>query len=216
MKRLIILFVLFFVCMFAYSQVELGGTSHYTKIEADGTLEFIGDATVWNDFVVSPDLKLNQSKGPSWVTFLGSIKALAFDGGSSEEELFFDIQMPHGWIPGSTIYPHIHWAPGDDSGGNVIWYLEYTWANYTGTFPSPTTINSGAVAAGSTAFKHLITPIPSSGGIDGSGKTLSSVLRCRFYRDPTGSDTYSGDAFALSIDFHYETNTVGSRSKYTK
>ncbi len=46
--------------------------------------------------------------------------------------------------------------------------------------------------------------------------TISSVLRCRLYRIPTGSDTYGDDAFVLSIDFHYETNTVGSRLPFTK
>lgn len=200
-----------------FSQVEMGGASDYSKVEADGTLEFNGAATVWNDFVVSPDVKSSQSNGPTWQDFIVStLKALAFSGGTQMGEVFFDVQMPHTWREGTTIYPHIHWAPEDASGGNVIWYLEYTWANYPGTFPTPTTINTGAVAAGNTAFAHIISPFPASGGIDGTGKKISSVMRCRVYRTPTGDDTYGGLAFAISIDFHYETNTVGSRSEYTK
>ncbi len=166
MKKAILTITVLLFSTLIFSQVELGGDTHYSKIEADGTLEFVGDAKVWNDFVVSPDLKPNQSKGPTWTTFLGSLKALAFDGGSSEGELFFDVQMPHGWVEGTTIYPHIHWAPSTTGSGNVIWYLEYTWANYQGTFGTPTDINSGAITAGGTAFKHLISSIPSSGGID--------------------------------------------------
>jgi hypothetical protein len=54
-------------------------------------------------------------------------------------------------------------------------------------------------------------------GIDGTGKTLSSMIICRLYRDVSdANDTYASDAFLLEIDFHYEIDTVGSRTELTK
>ena len=53
---------------------------------------------------------------------------------NTEEELFFAAQIPHAWKEGSNIYPHVHWYPTNTDTGNVIWGLEYTWANVNGTF----------------------------------------------------------------------------------
>lgn len=134
--------------------------------------------------------------------------------------------MPHDYKQGSNIYPHIHWAPTTDATTNrVEWVLEYQWVNLGGTYAATTADQiSGYLVVGDvgsptetiSAREHTITPM-GSGGITGLDKNISSVLMCRLYRNGTGSnDTYTSSAALLSLDLHYEIDSFGSSSEYTK
>ena len=60
----------------------------------------------------------------------------------------------------------------------------------------------------------MITPL---GIISGAGIGISTILVCRLYRAATNSsDTFSSEVGLLSMDFHYQKDTVGSRSDFTK
>lgn len=215
--------------------VTIGGTTNYSSIEPDGTLEFHGNATVWDDYVVPftsvkvrataipPDFEQFQDNGASST----GVYSYAFDP-ATRQEVFFTIQMPHSWA-GTAIHPHIHWSPavgGDGTGitdgaENVVWGMEYTWINYHPTtslaFPESIIITKTSDAIIGQALHHLITefsPItPTVDEQDG----ISSILVVRFFRDAgVSADDYEHDAFALSFDIHYERNTVGSRQEFVK
>ena len=192
---------------------QVGIVPDVLKIAADGHLTLEGEATVWEDLRV-----------PVTATNVGPVRAPGFaqfrdDGAAStgvfayffsnliEEELHFSVQMPHSWLEGSDIYPHVHWSPGPiTDGGDVVWGLEYTWASIDAVF-GETTLITQVAAAGVVAYKHLR---PSFSAIDGTGETHSSMLICRVYRDVgDGNDTFADDAVLLEIDFHYEINQLG-------
>lgn len=194
------------------------GGGDYSEFEADGTLKFVGAATVWEDIRVPvSSIKRLGFSDPDWVQFAddgaGStgVYALAFDD-TIDEEVYFACQIPHSYKEGTDIVPHIHWAPSDGNAGNVTWKLEYTWANIDGTYGNTAT----AVVTDSTdatSHKHLRADLTT---IAGAGKTMSSILMCRLYRDVSDADTYGSDAFLLEFDFHIEMDTVGSRAILTK
>lgn len=198
-----------------------GGASNYLAIESDGTIEFNGNATVWEDLRVPLSaIKRLGFTDPDWVKFKDDggapastgVYALAFDSGS-DEEVFFACQIPHAYKEGSDITPHVHWAPSDGNAGGVTWGLEYTWVNIDGTFGN-TTIITADDSTNSTSHEHLIAGFSA---ISGSGKTISSMLICRLFRDVSdANDTYGSDAFLLEIDFHFELDTVGSRQILSK
>ena len=97
--------------------------------------------------------------------------------------------------------------------GVVEWQLEYFWVNIDGTAGN-TTILSLTDAGDGTAYKHQVA---SWSAISGTGKTVSSMLMCRIFRDGgNGSDTFTGDALLLEIDFHYQIDTMGSRQEFVK
>jgi hypothetical protein len=146
--------------------------------------------------------------GPS-----GAVRIRGFDGAQTTESLDFQAQMPHAWAEGTDLEPHIHWCPTTADAGNVIWRLDYYWLNVNGTIPALTQIDTGAVAASGTAWQHLLAELPT---IAGAGHLLSSMLMCRIWREPTGSDTYPADAGLLEIDFHYRIDSAGSRQEFTK
>jgi hypothetical protein len=50
-------------------------------------------------------------------------------------------------------------------------------------------------------------------GIPGTGRDLSSVLKIRLYRD---DNTYTGDCLVDDFDIHYEIDSLGSNTEFTK
>ncbi|MCF8368567.1 MAG: LamG domain-containing protein [Bacteroidales bacterium] len=138
----------------------------------------------------------------------------------NEEELYFSVQLPHSWLQGSDILPHVHWV-GDENGGSgedVCWGLEYTWSNIGTVFPNTTTIYSDTTIFNEPIVKakHYLTKLPT---ISGSGKTLSSMIQCRVFRDASGkggTDAYTGKAGLLEIDFHYQVDALGSDEEFIK
>lgn len=194
------------------------GTTNYLKIEADGTLEFNGNATVFDD--LRTPLTAIRITGPGGTTppdevlYKGSV-VLAFGGaGTDDEKAFFVVQIPHTYKEGSNITPHIHWTPEDNGAGNVRWVLTYSWANVGSAFPAEST-DTQVFACDTVTDKHQVDGFTA---ISGTGKTISSMLLCSIQReDSDASDTYdSKDAYLLEIDFHFEKDTVGSRQILTK
>lgn len=209
--------------MFIYAQVEMGSGSNYTEIEQDGTIEFHGEATVWNDYVVPfSSVKVTGTNNiPVWSPFMGTISQFLFEdqSASKEQEVGFVVQLPHQW-DGSAIYPHIHWSPENNNSGSVVWAMEYTWVNYDATnpivFPAAITLTTTSANVSNAGHKHLITefaPITPNA----TQNKISSLLVVRFYRNSSNTaDTYGSGAFALSFDIHYRMDTMGSREPLTK
>jgi len=145
------------------------------------------------------------------------VGAYVFDAGT-EEELFFECQMPHCWKPGTNIKPHVHWSPTVNGigGQQVSWGLEYSWANIGSEFAATTLIYGDEHYPADSilvADRHYMTSL---GTISGTGKTISSMLACRVFRDAGGwggHDNYASDAALLEIDFHYASEQPGSRQE---
>ena len=196
--------------------LRIGTAANYTQIEKDGTIEFNGDATVWDDLRVPVTSTKPGNTLPDFTAWLaaGGLKTWFFDGGGRAEEVHFTVQLPHSWKIGTDLVPHVHWTDTNIDTGNVRWSLEYTWADENGTFGASTTIHK-VIAVSGVPWKHVRTDFAA---IDGSGITgISSMLVCRLYRDSShADDTFTGDAALLEIDFHYEIDTIGSRAILTK
>jgi len=206
-----------------YGTGKFGTSSDYAEVTKEG-VEMKGGSTRWEDLRVAAD---QTRKGASKIPNYGKLK----DNGSgsqgvfchwfdatAEEELYFSVQIPHSWVEGSSIYPHVHWVTAHDLGTTkVVWGLEYTESSITGSFGNTTILTAkdclGACVG--TAGEHLVTPFTS---ISMTGSKVSSMLICRIFRDATsGDDDFTHDAGLLEIDFHYEVNTPGgSRTEWSK
>ena len=165
----------------------------------------------WEDLrVPMTSAKQGVTSPPGFDVFLDTVRAYAFSK-AADEELFFVVQLPHAWKEGSDIIVHAHWAPKDTDTGNVLWRLEYTWANIDGTFGA-TALTHETQDADGVAYKHQKVDM---GTIAGAGKTISSMLICRVFRDTSGDD-YDNDAFLLAVDFHYQVDAIGSLTADSK
>lgn len=205
---------------------RIGDGVNNTYIEADGSLSYEGTATRYDDLRVPVfSTSRDGSNPPDFYWFQdtsggggsGSQGVFAYwFSGSTQEEVYFIVQMPHGWKEGTDIYPHVHWSAKTNVGTNTVqWGLEYSWGNVGATIGASTIItgNTPIAAVGSVdAYKHAVTPL---GTISGLNKNLSSLLICRLFRD-AGSDSYGADAALFEIDFHYQIDSDGSRGQFTK
>lgn len=132
------------------------------------------------------------------------------------------IQIPHKYLVGSDLKPHIHWTPGtqgnEESGNLVGWKLNYSAAAATGTFPQSSQVDLQDACDG-TDHAHQITP---SGTISGTGLDISSIIVLQITRTDTGTDdTWSGTTtgslpLLLEVDLHYQIDTMGSDAETSK
>ena len=208
-----------------HDETRFGAGANYVSLTQDG-VRLAGAATAWDDLMIpGTSVKTTGNSPPDLAGgFAGdnTLDLYVFDGGNTLEQVFFTIQMPHNWKQGSTIYPHVHISPTSTNGGDtnervVRFVLEYTWANIWGTFGATATLNldSDPFVPNTSQWKHLLAK--NATGIDGTGKTLSSMLICRLYRDPAAdADTYPQDVAFLQFDVHYEIDSLGSETEYGK
>jgi hypothetical protein len=227
-----LLFGMFLIIGISYGQEVKLNTN--MVVETDGTMRMDGAATVWDDLMVYPDAtSRGGSKAPVW----GGVTGTAFKkngtsqgvflwmfSSTTEQEVYFTIQLPHSYKVGSAIKPHVHWTTTtgtlNHTGSNpyyvnVVWGLEYTVIAIGGTFPNTTLINSNKVISTTAVTgQHLITPI---GDIAGTNFGISTVLVCRLYREVGNtSDTFVEEVGLLGFDIHYEKDTQGSRVEFEK
>ncbi len=202
--------------------IRVGVGDNYVSIDRDGEIVLEGTSTVWDDIRIPlSSIKRLGFSDPDWVQFqddgAGSVGvyALAFSN-SVDEEVYFGIQIPHDWKLGSNICPHVHWSPSNTDTGDVTWKLEYTISDIGGTFGTTTTIAVTQSGSG-TAKKHQTADFPE---IDMSVYTdpgdVSIILLCRLYRDVSDGDDYNADAFLEETDFHYQKDSLGSKTETSK
>lgn len=152
---------------------------------------------------------------PDLVTLNNSLLLRGFDGTAVTEQLYGVIEIPHDYLEGTDIVPHIHWCPSSTASGNVKWQLEYSWANPSdnATFPSSTTISVVSAAPGVTNQNT----VSAFSAVSGTGKKISSHFVFRLFRNPAdGSDTYGADALLVMIGLHYLSDGQGSIQATTK
>ncbi len=209
MKNYLILLALV-LCAVAWGQ------RYYTP-----NLPYGAARTVWDDLRVPViRLKTGGINDPTFAQFQddgsGSTGVYAWDfGAGAEEELFFTVQLPHGYALGTDLRAHVHWVTKTATAtGTVIWGLEYTIANQDDAFATTSTIAATYTFDGDVQYDHIYTEFASD--ISGAGiDSLSSMLVCRLYRD-VGTDTYADSATLLEFDLHLEFDAGGSTEKDSK
>jgi len=161
---------------------------------------------LWDDLRVSLNGTSPGAATPNLTSYRDGLYLYAFSE-TVAQHLVFDVQLPHGWVDGSTIHPHIHWAPGNYTGTGVVrWELEYSWANIGSAFGASTTMTVDVAGPG-VAYKHTLTAFPT---ITGTGKTASSILLCKVGRlGNHANDTFDDVAYGITVDFHIQYDSMG-------
>lgn len=185
----------------------------------DGSLDATDGVVVGYDFeegsgTTTTDYSTNDINGtltnPEWVDGLPTggttgVRSYLFQP-NVVEEVFFDVQLPHGRVEGTDLHPHIHWSPVSSGTGNIRIGIEYTGSEINGTFSTTSIIEKTVAVEG--VYKHQLTDF---GALDGSNFTSSTIIKIRFFRDGTSAeDTYAGDIAVHEFDFHYRAFGIGS------
>ena len=194
-----------------------GGTTNYTKIEPDGTIEFNGTATVWKDINLgsalltkpaasAPDTDEFKDEGGNDI----GVETYAFAPG---EKVSGNFELQHDYKEGSNFGFHVHFqgiaAPtGTDK---VKWQLIYTVAKTGETLDAATTIV--VEVDFDTQYEFLRANFAE---ITGTNFSIEDQFLFQLSRITASADEYGGDALIATVGLHYKIDTIGSRAVNTK
>ena len=191
---------------------------NYTTTEADGTVEFNGDATVWNDiyFPMSSG-RIGGANQPTWAAFQGNTMEYTF---AINDYIHLPSQeIAHSYKEGSNICLHVHIVlDGSDVGNTDVNYeIEYTIGDINEVMSAAAVVTSGDhIIVGGTADRtHLSIEIHD---IIGTNLLIQAALKMRFRRIALvgGGNAPSNDPFVLMVGAHIEEDTIGSRTEHAK
>ena len=170
-----------------------------------------GTATVWEDlmFPFSTGHQGNANYPPfnaDSLYFEFSIDST----GSDAQFMYFIIQMPHSWKEGSTIYPHVHYKY-EDAVGACSFRMKYKWFNIGSTTAVGWKWAHMNITSSADDKDHTL--VSTYSGINGSGKTISSILICKVYLYGISG---TGTCKAYQFDIHYEKDALGSNTEKQK
>jgi len=175
-------------------------------------------STVDNRCTLGTGYDMTLYNSPTWVAGLINDSSSSFGvvvwkfNKNVTNELFFSRQLPHSYKEGTAIEAHIHWINPSNETGNVVWGLEYTWANVGSSFNNTTIARVSAPVWGQDI--HMATDIVR---IDGRGKKISSIIICRLFRDGgANEDTLNDGVYLMEFDFHYQIDYPGSMATWVK
>jgi len=124
---------------------------------------------------------------------------LLFPQNDATEIVYIVAQLPHKRVPDSDIIPHVHCRLA--GAGQPVMKMDYKWYNPSATaIPSSFTTYTMNVNTATWSTGTISNKIYGAAAIDGTGKTDSSVLIIKLYRD---DNAYTGDLLVDEFDIHY-------------
>lgn len=201
-----------------FSSAWIGGTSDYIALSSSG-IRLNGGATVFEDRDYPLGGQRISAPGAKVVESTNNLIAYSTNCPLGDY-VWMNIQMSHSKKLFSPIYPHVHW--NQDSTKLPNWLLEYRWMY--GGIAIPSTWSYSTMLASVyplTAGISQITPFATI--TPSSNEGLSAILQVKLKRDSSNTsakfastDPYGASAFAASFDIHYERDSMGSDSEYSK
>jgi hypothetical protein len=199
---------------------RFGSDVDYSEFEADGTLVFHGEATVWRDELQSLIIQPRMNPASRLALNLAEGALTYKSNALSTDYATMNTQLNHDWA-GTQIRPHLHWW--QTTIDMPHWVIEYRWqvngdAQETIWTPAKHESNAFLWTGGTlnqiTRFPDVSPP---------AGYSLSDIVQIRLIRDTTnaiglftGNDPVAVDVDAVNFDVHIEINTTGSREELVK
>ena len=141
----------------------------------------------------------------------------------TDEPWIMNVQLPHGWVEGSPIRPHLHWM--QEQANDPNWTICYRAAqkvvaiNSAGSSFAPVAPSVARVFT----YASRIHQITSWAETVLTGYTVSDMIQIILYRDSAnasgvhaGADPYTIDAKVLEFDVHILMENLGSPNEYYK
>jgi len=194
------------------TNVRLGGASNYTQVTSAGELSLAGTATVFNDANVGALTLITGGTMPGiveWLDNLGNRTSVYTRAFAAAEQVSGSIEIPHDYKEGSNITFHVHWGVNVAPTGtdNVKWQLDYTVTRGETTF-APSTIAYIETPL-DTQYELKRSDFPA---IVGTNFKIGDQFDFTLSRIQANGDGFTGEALVETIGFHYECDTMGSKT----
>ncbi|HDZ13416.1 hypothetical protein LCGC14_0622020 [marine sediment metagenome] len=201
-------------------QAWFGGALNHSHFEADGTYVMKGNATVFDDLVISlSSARVPAANAPTWSGFIGNLNAYTYGLNDFQE---ISTELRHSYKSGATIEFHVH---GAVNGSNVDERkikveIEYTIADIPAesglgdVYPGTTTIDAELTIP---ALTTDLTGFSIDIGDDTTGNFVQgAVIKARVRRIASTGTEPTSNPFLTEVGVHIESDTIGSRTATTK
>ena len=186
------------------------------RVSSTGHLTLSGDATCWDD-LREPLNGDNLYAAPGKADYDWGELAVTFDPSGNiltDADLVTQTyQLPHSWKSGSELRLHIHWWQTDATTRQFTW--KYRLQNQrqakTTAWSSNIVVNTNDHNA-EPYVSGTLNQITALGSIDTTGLSLSSMVQIKLTR----TDAVAGKLFATYLDLHFEIDSFGSNTEYSK
>lgn len=173
--------------------------------------------TVWNDLrIPTSSVVLVGAQPPNNVAYKSGY-VLGFPT-TPDKTVYLNAQLPHDYKEGTDVQLHIHWTIDTSGSGlgaeNVKWDYTYSFSSpSTGSFPAATASSATVDVQNDAADDHLVDTLVT---ITGTNMKISECFIISLTRDTSVASDYTGSAYLISVDIHYESDTIGSRNTTSK
>lgn len=195
-----------------------GNNTDYVEINSSGNISLHGAATQFDDILGDITKLKVVGVGISENSAENGIDMLT--SANLSDYVYANFQLSHRWKSGSTINPHIHFEQSENKIPNFL--IRYRWQKNGGTKVTSWSgykCNTAAFSYSSGTLNQIV----HGTGITPSTSNISDIIELRIFRDNgnnsglfTGADTYSTSAMITSVDIHFEADSIGSNTEYTK
>ena len=207
---------------------QIGGVSDYSIFEADGTLRFVGAATVWKKQVCQGYAwKDDAVNPPTWNNsgFAGTAIGYTTFNFHDENYIHFVLDMPTDYKQMSDIFWFVNFtndvAFASSMPTDVFWDLDWSWANqdfnfdYRDCFGTIELTLRESEMRNKTAWTDQVTRVGRQTPLEEIQGQINSKIACRLTR-PASKDRNEVNLVLLEVGFWYEIDTIGARSMGTK
>jgi len=203
----------------ASMQIGTPGTN-YAEFEADGTLKFVGNATVFDDLQGAAYALQKGVTAPTdrlYAHGVGGGIAYPVLGFAKNDYIWMDFQTQHSMKLNTALEVHMHFVLPNTTtiGHKIVWQLDVLVSGIGGTWAvpagSPFTATHTVAADDNTKHRYMnITDIPAS------NTTVSSVYKMKLTRIDGTATEYGSEVYVEYLDCHFEKDTIGSREEASK
>jgi hypothetical protein len=194
----------------------VGGRFNRLKIWRDGTLQLLGDATVWED-LSGPLNGKNLYDTPGKVDYDFDEGCVVFQPSGSlavvGDVAVVTFQVKHAAKADAPLHLHIHWEQPSSGRRTFQWTYRVQSNGAAKSTGWATAIDVHSDLA--SAFPYVsgtLNQITALGDVPLVGVGISGLVQVKITR----TDATSGDINATYIDAHYQIDTLGSREEYVK
>lgn len=175
----------------------------------------------WKDLTADMKPSEERTSAPAFIELPNGIGYYHFADDSNadfklsdEQYVFVSYHVDHDYVVGTEMFPHIHWAPGSTSTGDVVWSFEWVKAkghNQNESLTVPLTRIDLVQSAKGLEYEHMVVECNPGEGFVVSEPDV--IITCKITRragDPR--DTFIGNVAGITADIHYQSDhetTVG-------
>ncbi len=167
----------------------------------------------WKDLTSVMKSSEERDSAPAFIELDNGIGYYHFADGSDggfndvdEQYVFITFHIDHDYKVNTEIFPHIHWAPGSTSTGDVLWSFEWVKAKghcQNESLNVPLIRIDMLQSAKGLEYEHMVVE-----AAEGDGFFISEpdvIITCKITRRCLDDrDTFVGNVAGVTVDLHYK------------